>query len=49
LGDVESLRKAVNHLVVVSRDGDEELEESQGRMYISDIANALGDLGLEVS
>jgi hypothetical protein len=49
LSDAEGLRRAVNHLVVVSRDGEEELRETEGRQYISDIANALRDLGIEVS
>jgi hypothetical protein len=49
LSDAEGLRRAVNRLVVVSRDGEEDLKESEGRQYISDIASALGDLGLKES
>ena len=49
LSDAEGLRRAVNHLVVISRDGEEDLKRSEGRQYISDIANALGDLGIKVS
>jgi hypothetical protein len=49
LSDAEGVRRAVNRLVVVSRDGEEELTESEGRQYISDIAVALIDLGLKES
>lgn len=49
LSDAEGLRRAVNRLVVVSRDREEDLKESEGLLYITDIASALGDLGLEVS
>jgi len=47
--DAEGLRRAVNRLVVVSRDGDEVLQASEGSTYISNIAVALKDLGLPVS
>jgi len=49
LSDAEGLRRAVNRLVVVSMDGEEDLKESEGRQYISDIAGALRDLGLKES
>ena len=46
--DAEDLRKAVDHLVTVSRDGEGTLEDEQGSQYIEVIYEALGDIGLEV-
>lgn len=46
--DAEDLRKAVDHLVTVSRDGEGTLEAEQGSQYIEVIYEALGDIGLEV-
>lgn len=46
--DVEELRRAVDHLVSVSRDGEGRLGEEQGRSYIQAISGALGDMGLEI-
>ncbi|RJP31267.1 MAG: hypothetical protein C4536_08435 [Actinobacteria bacterium] len=46
--EVEELRKAVDHLVSVSRDGEGSVQPEQGRFYIESIAEALGDMGLEV-
>jgi hypothetical protein len=46
--DAEELRKAIDHLVSVSRDGEGIVRPEQGRLYIETIAEALGDIGLEV-
>jgi len=46
--DAEELRKAVDHLVSVSRDGEGTVGPEQGSLYIGTIAEALGDIGLEV-
>lgn len=48
-GDAEELRRTVDHLVTVSRDGEGVVTAEQGRAYIETIADALGDLGLEVT
>jgi hypothetical protein len=47
--DAEELRRAVDHLVTVSRDGEGKISTDQARAYIRCIAQALGDLGLEVN
>ncbi len=46
--DAEELRKAVDHLVLVSRDGEGAVQREQGLAYIESISKALGDMGLEV-
>jgi hypothetical protein len=47
--DAEELRRAVDHLVNVTRNGEGSIRADQGRDYIQAIANALGDLGLDVA
>jgi hypothetical protein len=47
--DAEELRRAVDHLVTVSRDGEGIISGDQARSYIRCIAQALGDLGLELN
>jgi hypothetical protein len=47
--DAEELRRAVDHLVTVSRDGEGIITAEEARAYIRCIAQALGDLGLEVN
>jgi hypothetical protein len=44
----EDLRRAVDHLVTISRDGEGTLGADQGHLYISTISEALGDIGLKV-
>ncbi len=46
--DAEELRKAADHLVSVSRDGDGVIHPEEGRMYIETMESALGDIGLRV-
>jgi len=46
--DAEELRRAVDHLVSVSRDGEGTIQPEQGLVYIEAIAPALGDMGLKV-
>jgi len=46
--DAEELRKTVDHLVSVSRDGEGTVRSEQGSLYIETIGEALGDIGLEV-
>jgi hypothetical protein len=46
--DAEELRKAADHLVSVSRDGDGVIRPEEGRTYIETMESALGDLGLRV-
>jgi hypothetical protein len=45
--DAESLRKAIDHLVNVSRNGEGTLNAEEGSLYIESIHGALGDIGLE--
>jgi hypothetical protein len=46
--EAEDLRQAVDHLVNISRNGDGSIRADQSRAYIQAIAEALGDMGLEV-
>lgn len=46
--DAEELRKAADHLVSVSRDGEGNIRPEEGRMYIETLESALGDIGLRV-
>ena len=48
-GEAEELRRAVDHLVTVSRDGEGIVTTEEGRTYIRAMAEALSDLGLEVN
>jgi hypothetical protein len=45
--DAEDLRRTVDHLVAVSRDGEGSVVPEQGRLYIDAISKALEDMGLE--
>ncbi|MEW6552993.1 MAG: hypothetical protein AB1384_01740 [Actinomycetota bacterium] len=47
-GDAEELRRAADHLVSVSRDGDGVISPEEGRVYIETMESALGDMGLRV-
>lgn len=47
--EAEELRRTVDHLVNVSRNGEGSIRVEQGRTYIQAIAEALKDLGLEVA
>jgi hypothetical protein len=45
--DVEGLRRAIDHLVNVSRNGEGTLSAEEGSIYIESIHEAMGDMGLE--
>ncbi len=47
-GDAEGLRRAADHLVSVSRDGEDRIRPEDGRMYVETMEAALEDIGLQV-
>ncbi len=46
--EAEDLRRAADHLVSVSRDGEGIIRAEEGREYIETVETALGDIGLQV-
>jgi hypothetical protein len=46
--DAEELRRAADHLVSISRNGEGSIRPEEGRAYIDTMESALGDIGLQV-